>query len=377
MLFGSLGATMATIALAIALIGSAAGGIISSPRLILALAKDKLFVEQFSVIHPRRQTPYKAILFQTVISILIAILTFGDYRTALALLVPLALLMYVPVLLTVPILRWKYPHKARHPRILFGMIGPVLVSLVYLGMIVAWFLTGAGAHTIFYNVLILISFGIPIYLLLNVYYNPELLLTAMDSLAPLHWFFEGVLLPKRVRKEVVGLFKGLEGKNVLEFGSGVGAFTMHLAKLVGKDGNIYAVDYSPANIRILARRLKKSGHAQVHLIHDGHFISRVHPSVPHVDFVYSIGNLSYVQDVKRVLSDMHAILPENGRICFVEYVDYFWGLIPNPPWLDRHEHIESLFHGLGFSVRVKRSRGLFWNHLYIYGIKSDRDVPVI
>ena len=115
----------------------------------------------------------------------------------------------------------------------------------------------------------------------------------------------------------------------------------------------------------------------VKVIHDEHFISRVHPDVPRVDMIFSVGNLSYIQDIERVLKDMHSLLPENGQICLVEYVNYFWGVIPNQPWLDNIEELEKLFRKIGFSIRIKKKRGFFWQYLYIYGIKSDYDVLVI
>ena len=31
----------------------------------------------------------------------------------------------------------------------------------------------------------------------------------------------------------------------------------------------------------------------------------------------------------------------------------------------------------GFAVTVRKRRGLFWNYLYVYGIKEKRDVPYI
>jgi len=41
------------IGVALALIGSAAGGLIGGPRLLLALARDKFFIEQLADIHPK------------------------------------------------------------------------------------------------------------------------------------------------------------------------------------------------------------------------------------------------------------------------------------------------------------------------------------
>jgi len=58
----------------IALIGSAAGGIITMPRLLLALARDKLFIVQLSEIHPRYKTPLKTF---SIVASLLSHATFG------------------------------------------------------------------------------------------------------------------------------------------------------------------------------------------------------------------------------------------------------------------------------------------------------------
>jgi len=377
LLFGGLGADLTNIAIFLALVGSAAGGIVSTPRLILALAKDKLFIEQLSSIHPKLKTPHKAIMFQTIVSLIVIFAAFGDYESLLSLLVPLALVMYISVIMAVPVLRKKFPDMKRYVKAPFGFIGPILVSLIYLGVIIAWLVLVPDAFLQFKKIISFILFGIPIYALLNLYYNPDLLLRTVNSFAVLNKFFEKILLPNRVRKDVLNIFQKLKNKTVLEFGSGVGSFTLDLADAVGDKGKIYAVDLSPANVRILNKRLEKHHHKHVNVIHDTHFISRVHPDIPKVDMIFSVGSLSYVQNVERVLKDMHSLLPENGQICLVEYTDYFWGVIPDQMWLDDIKKLEKLFRKIGFSVRIKKKRGLFWQYLYIYGIKSEYDVPVI
>jgi basic amino acid/polyamine antiporter, APA family len=69
------------IGIIVTLLGNASGNIVSLPRLLLALSRDKLFIEQFSDIHEKRQTPHKAILFQTIIVVLIVIIAAGTYET--------------------------------------------------------------------------------------------------------------------------------------------------------------------------------------------------------------------------------------------------------------------------------------------------------
>ena len=38
---------------------------------------------------------------------------------------------------------------------------------------------------------------------------------------------------------------------------------------------------------------------------------------------------------------------------------------------------ERIFRESGFSVFVTRKKGLFWNYIYVYGIKFYKDVPYV
>src|SRR3989344_1960211 len=120
---GHFGVKLLNIGIFAALIGSAAGGIITMPRLILALARDRLFIAQLSHVHERFKTPYKAIIFQSVVSLLIFAMAFGRYEALLSLLLPLGILMYLFIIIAVPMLRIKEPNTKRGFRVPFLGIG--------------------------------------------------------------------------------------------------------------------------------------------------------------------------------------------------------------------------------------------------------------
>ena len=120
----------------------------------------------------------------------------------------------------------------------------------------------------------------------------------------------------------------------------------------------------------------KKGHTHVVIIHDEHQINRVHPDVPHVDAIVSIGMMGYLQDVKKVLREMWEIVPYGGKIVFVDYADFF-KVIPNVAWLNKDQVIEKVFRDVGFSVFVKRRKGMFWNYVYVYGVKFIGDIPYV
>jgi APA family basic amino acid/polyamine antiporter len=376
-IFGSQGSVIISLGVLFVLLGSVTGAVISTPRLLLAMARDKLFISQFAAIHPLRQTPHRAILFQTFVSIMIIIMGgFGNYERILSMFTPLALIMSIAVLLAVPILRFKLKSVVRVFKVPFGVVGPVLVSLIYAGVIYAWLYMQPSAQGLFRIVLSLISFGIPIYILLNFFYNSDAISSFANGSSRLSLWFEDLFLPRRIRKKIIGLFGDLKNKSILEYGAGVGTLTLHLAEAVGSEGKIYASDLSHRNLFFLKRRLVKRKISHVEIIHDEHQVNRIHPSVRSVDFIFSVGVMSYMQDVKKVLREMHRILPDSGRICFVEYVNFF-KFIPDKEWLTDEDKLHQLFREIGFSVKIEKKKGLFWNYLFVYGIKSDKDVPYI
>jgi basic amino acid/polyamine antiporter, APA family len=376
LILGEQGSKLVAMGIVLALIGSVTGTIISTPRLLLAMARDKVFISQLAAIHPKRNTPYKAIIFQTIVSLIILFLTFGKYDFLLSLFTPLAMIMYAIILLAVPILRMTMKDSQRDFRVPFGIIGPIIVSLFYIGVIVAWLMFSPGAIGIFKIVLSLIFMGMPIYLMMIFFYNPDAVAAFMNRFSGINLLFENTLLPKRVRSEMISQVKDLSSRRVLEYGAGVGTLTLQVAKAVGPGGFIYATDLSHSSLDLLEKRLKKRGIHNVEIIHDEHHSNRIHPDVNNVDVIFSVGVLSYIQDVPKVLREMNRILPDSGQICFVEYVNFF-KVLPDQEWLSNHERLKKTFRSAGFSVKIHKKAGLFWNYLFIYGIKSEIDIPIV
>lgn len=366
-IFGSFGASMIGLGIYIVLIGSAAGGIISTPRLLLAMARDKLFFQQLTAIHPVYKTPYKAIIFQTIISIIIVFFGFGQYRILLALLVPMACIMYILVLLSVPILRRKHPDIKRHYTAPFGNFLPVITAGFFASIVAAWLITQNEINIFFMAVSIILA-GIPLYMLFEMYYSPGAIVRVNDFFARLSLFTERITLPWRVQREIRYLLGNVKGKTILEYGCGVGTITLLLSEEVGPGGKIIATSLSKHELSITKSRLTKKGRLQVQTIYDEHNPKRVHDNVPKVDAIVSVGYMGYVQDIERVLKDMNKKLEINGRLLFLDYDKFFW-IIPNIDWLTDDNRIREIFDKAGFHVGVIRKKGWLWQYVYIYGIK--------
>lgn len=355
----------------LSIIGSVAGWIVSAPRLVMSLAQDRLFITQLAAVHPKYKTPHKAIIFQSIVTSFLIVVGSASYELLLELLVPMVLLMYAGVVCAFLALRMKFPKAERPFRIKGGFIIGILLLIAVGGLIGTWIATGHNALPIATLGISFVLIGIPIYLLLNAYYNPAATIKLTEFFAYFTLLLENFLLPRRVRQEILTIFHHLEEKHILEYGAGVGTLTLHLAEKVGPKGRITATDISERNLRILNRRLQKKGILHVATLHDPHQVNRLHPTVAGVDFVYSVGMLSYIQDLQKVLKEFAKAMPESGKICFVEYVDFF-RILPNPEWLDDPVALKEIFSEAGFGVQVIKIRGLFWNYLFIYGELNPR-----
>jgi APA family basic amino acid/polyamine antiporter len=75
---GTGGAALMSIIVAISTFGALNGVILSGPRAYLAMARDRLLVSWAAAIHPRFQTPHRAILLQGVWAVILV--STGTYR---------------------------------------------------------------------------------------------------------------------------------------------------------------------------------------------------------------------------------------------------------------------------------------------------------
>lgn len=363
--YGSWGAPVYSILVYLAIVGSVAGWIIAAPNLLVALAKDRLFIPSFAKKHKKTGTPYKAIMFQTILTSVIVLIGAGNYETLLHLLVPMVLVMYAMVVISLIVIRKKQPdfdgYKAPG-----GLVGPVFLVLFTIGLIVLWGTHAAEAGRVLRIILSLIVLGVPVYLTMNFYYNPKAAVMFQDKTLGLSRMTERLFLPRRIRRRI--LEGGEPHHKVLFLSAGSGIV---IKEAVMREENTIIVEQSKHLVRHLQKRFPKAK-----VLHDEHLTSRVHPDVEEVDIVISVGLFSHVQDLSLYLEHIKGLIPENAKIRFFDYVD-FYKVLPNAAILDDMEELKKTFKAKGFSVKIEKVRGLLWNYLIVEGIKTDRDVTYI
>ncbi|MBU5557953.1 MAG: amino acid permease [Candidatus Aenigmarchaeota archaeon] len=213
---------------AVAIIGTAASWIVFAPRLLFAMARDNLFVHGIQKLHPRWQTPYKAIALQVLVISIVILLCAGNLQVMFGLLIPMYVLLYI--LFLVCFVRLSSLTAKREFIAPLRTVGPYIAALFLLGMLFVWLGT-PSAHLSFAAVLTLLFAGFPAYVAVRLQTDQAFVEkfwnrmgVALDLYIPLLLFgqWRHVLAMADVKKD----------HTVLDYGCGAGWLTKRLATRV-------------------------------------------------------------------------------------------------------------------------------------------------
>ncbi len=107
-----------------------------------------------------------------------------------------------------------------------------------------------------------------------------------------------------------------QGMSVLDFGCGMGLFSIAAAKLVGDAGKVTAVDLQPQMLAALRKRAEKAGvvdRIETHACPRDSIGIRLD-----VDFALAFWSLHETPDQRVVLTEIHDLLIQGGRLLVVE-----------------------------------------------------------
>ncbi len=113
------------------------------------------------------------------------------------------------------------------------------------------------------------------------------------------------------------------GMKILDIGPGMGFFTLGMAKLVGPEGKVIAIDLQPKMIRVLERRARRAGLS-------GRIDARVCGARNlgaddldgSIDFAFAFYVVHEVPDVPGLMKQIHSILVPAGKFLMVEPVNH-------------------------------------------------------
>ncbi len=110
------------------------------------------------------------------------------------------------------------------------------------------------------------------------------------------------------------------GMAALDFGCGMGLFTIAMAKLVGEQGRIVAADLQQQMLDVLQRRAERAGVAERIRTH------RCQPAstglAEPIDFALAFWSAHEVPDVKSLVTEIYSCLNPQGRFLAVEPIGH-------------------------------------------------------
>ncbi|MEA2051717.1 MAG: methyltransferase domain-containing protein [Euryarchaeota archaeon] len=100
-----------------------------------------------------------------------------------------------------------------------------------------------------------------------------------------------------------------KGQTILDYGCGIGSFSIPAAKLVGDDGIVYALDIHPLAIRAVEKEIKKKRIANIKTI-----LSAQETGLPDgsVDVVLLYDVFQMISDKVKLLEELHRVLKSDG-----------------------------------------------------------------
>ncbi|HWF88740.1 MAG TPA: amino acid permease, partial [Pyrinomonadaceae bacterium] len=164
-LFGRAGGLIFSLIVVVAVLGSITAVVMSAPRVYFAMARDGLFVPSVAVLHPRYETPARAIALQAVLASLLVVA--GNFRAIVSYFIFIVLVF---IGLTVAALFKFRREDANGVRYLTP--GYPVTPIVFLAMLLVLLVLIAGDNPMhaFLGVAV-VSLGVPVYL---VYRNKRL-----------------------------------------------------------------------------------------------------------------------------------------------------------------------------------------------------------
>ncbi len=137
--------------------------------------------------------------------------------------------------------------------------------------------------------------------------------------------WEGYFLSSPMRRllhdpqKILGPYVG-SGMTVLDVGCGMGFFSLALAKMVGSEGRVVAIDLQPKMIQVLNRRAAKEGlsgsiDARLSQTKDRLGIDELASSV---NFVLAFSVIHELSDKPGIVGQIHEVLIPSGRFLLAE-----------------------------------------------------------
>jgi ubiquinone/menaquinone biosynthesis C-methylase UbiE len=144
-----------------------------------------------------------------------------------------------------------------------------------------------------------------------------------------------------------------EGMTVLELGCGSGAFTTFVARAVGDQGKVFALDIQPEMLEQLKNKLKRPENKNIKNIVPVEGNAYDLPFEDNsFDLVYTITVLQEIPDKNKALNEVIMVLKPNGILAVTEF-------LPDPDYPFKSTTVKD---GENAGFILDAVEGSFWNY---------------
>ncbi len=136
---------------------------------------------------------------------------------------------------------------------------------------------------------------------------------------------------------------------VADLGAGTGAYTLELAKKVGPDGKVYAIEIQKELLEVIKKDAQGQALANISVVWGD--IEKVNGTGLRNDFVDAvvISNVLFqISSIYILAQEIKRILKIGGKVLVVEWSDSFGGMGPEPEAVIQSEKAKEVFASAGF-----------------------------
>ncbi len=150
----------------------------------------------------------------------------------------------------------------------------------------------------------------------------------------------------------------IEGMKVADFGAGIGAYTIPLAKKVGDFGRVYAIEVQKDLLPKIQSAAQEEGLANIEVLWgDIERLEATKLTSESVDIVIVANVFFAIEDKSGMVAEARRILAPKGKILFVDWKDSYGGIGPQPEMIVTPTEARQKFEDNGFVLEKSIQTG--------------------
>lgn len=147
-----------------------------------------------------------------------------------------------------------------------------------------------------------------------------------------------------------------KGSRVADIGAGSGAYVVSLARAVGDEGKVFAVDIHRDALHTLHNSLIKAGYLNTDIIW-ADVEKGIHIEDYDLDAVILSNILFQLENIQLALKEVNRVLKPEGQLLIVDWKDSFGGIGPHPGAVVTESRAEEELRKVGFHIRERLPAG--------------------